>query len=169
MIIIKDNVLSDSSLALVQQSFFCSNQPNYSNHWIDKANIPTYIHEILNVVKNNIDLKSYTGVEWWTQKDGSLPPKGWHYDVDENIWKKEHKVVTPICSIIYYPLIANLEGGLFKTEDTIITPKTNRLIIMSPNILHTVEPYNGTRWSFLINPWSYKLEWALTSFEDSTL
>lgn len=156
MILIQDNVLDINNLALIQEKYFC-NQPHYECNWIDKELVPEYFNAIIDKIKNHINVENYVGIEWWTQKDGSMPIKGWHYDVDENLWQTQHQIKTPLCSLIFYPLIENLQGGQLKTETTIITPQTNRLIMLSPQTLHNVQNYSGTRWSLLINLWDYKL------------
>ena len=79
----------------------------------------------------------------------------------------EDILVTPMFSMIYYPLVAHIQGGEFTLEDMKIPAKTNRLIILSANEVHTIGPYNvdnATRWSFLINPWTYKPEVTIPSF-----
>jgi hypothetical protein len=156
MIAIKDNVLSQADLAIIQELYFC-NKPNYDTSWINKSDIPAWFNAIVNEASKFFSTESHVGVEWWTQNNGSLPSKGWHYDLDERLWQEQHKISTPICSIIFYPLIENLQGGQFKTESCIITPQTNRMIVMAPGTLHTVSEYTGTRWSLLINPWNYAI------------
>jgi hypothetical protein len=53
-------------------------------------------------------------------------------------------------------MVNDLIGGKFITEDITVTPKTNRLIIFSPNTHHTVEEYTGNRLAIAINPWNIK-------------
>ena len=53
--------------------------------------------------------------------------------------------------------IENLRGGKLHIEDDIITPKTNRLVIFSPQLNHCVEPFMGDRIVLCVNPWDVKL------------
>ena len=66
----------------------------------------------------------------------------------------------PICSCVYYPEINVSLGGDLLFETMRIKPLTNRLVIFSPNMLHTVEDFMGNRLSVAVNPWDYKLESA---------
>lgn len=161
-IIVIDDVLSLHDVAAFQDQHFCLENNSIPNAWADKGVVPPYFQNLVSVVEKHVDISKAVGYEWWTQKS-TYSGKGWHYDLDENIWINQLKVVPPICSIVYYPLVAHMKGGDFITEDIRITPKTNRMIIMKPNVLHMIAPYNqeeATRWSFLCNPWTYKLEWA---------
>ena len=52
-------------------------------------------------------------------------------------------------------------------DDLKIPAKTNRLIIVSSSEPHKINNYNteeAERWSFLLNSWDYKLEWAPPSW-----
>lgn len=160
-IIVLDDVLSLDDCATFQDQHFCLSDP-MPNMWADKEAIPNYFKNLISVASQHFDLSEAVGYEWWTQKN-TYTAKGWHYDLDEDIWKHNLKVVPPICSIIYYPLVSCLKGGELILEDLKIQPKTNRMILMSQNVPHMIAPYNideATRWSFLCNPWSYKLNWA---------
>lgn len=164
-IIVIDDVLSLHDVAAFQDQHFCLSE-GMPNMWADKEAIPSYFQKLIEVVEKHVDISKAVGYEWWTQKS-TYTAKGWHYDLDEDVWTKELKVIPPICSVVYYPLVAQLKGGDFITEDIRITPKTNRMILMKPNTVHMIAPYNqeeATRWSFLCNPWTYKLEWAAPSW-----
>ena len=64
----------------------------------------------------------------------------------------------PVCSLVFYTEIKDLQGGELIVEDTIITPKENRLVIFSPGLLHKVNEFEGKRVSLSINPWNRLLE-----------
>ncbi len=102
-----------------------------------------------------IDLNSMVGSEYWSHY-GTKPE--WHVDKDEKRFVATNEFSYPICSMVYYPIVENLVGGKFMTETEVITPKTNRMIIFSPGILHTVEEYSGTRLAVAVNPWDYILK-----------
>jgi len=167
-IIVIDDVLSLHDVAAFQDQHFCL-ENSMPNMWADKGALPSYFERLIKAIQIHVDISKAVGYEWWTQKS-TYTNKGWHYDLDEDVWTKELKVIPPICSVVYYPLVAQLKGGDFITEDIRITPKTNRMILMAPNVVHMIAPYNqeeATRWSFLCNPWSYKLEWANPSWTKS--
>ena len=155
IIVIDDAISMDSVRAFSENHF--NNLPIETSRWVDKGNQPQYITDLVKVAENYFDLSTAVGYEWWTQNN-SYSNKAWHYDVDES---NKETLKSPLCSIIYYPFVAHLDGGFFSTEDIKIKPKTNRMIIMAPEIMHRIETYNieeATRWSFLLNPWNYKLE-----------
>jgi len=103
-----------------------------------------------------VDLTSCIGYEFWTQNN-TRPIGGWHQDKDQQLLKEKGIYSFPLCSLIYYPFVENVKGGQLHVEDDIITPKTNRLVILSPGIRHYVREFTGNRISFLINPWNKTL------------
>jgi|GEM_PF-2027111 len=164
-VIVLDDVLSEEDAELFRARHFCSSERE-DNRWVDKGNQPKYITNLVNVVESYIDLSTAVGYEWWTQKN-TYTGRGWHIDNDEEVWASDGILKTPLCSIIYYPLVAHIKGGEFDLGDLKIPAKTNRMIIVSANEPHKINNYNieeADRWSFLINPWSYKLEWATPSW-----
>ena len=76
------------------------------------------------------------------------------YDKDEDFLKEKGVLHFPLCSMVYYPVVEDLQGGQLHLECDIITPKENRLVIFPPKTFHYVEPFTGKRVSLLINPWS---------------
>lgn len=107
---------------------------------------------LLKKASNYFDLSSMVGSEYWAHY-GTRPD--WHVDKDEKLYEQSKVFKYPICSIVYYADI-NVVGGNFVTETSMIKPVTNRMLIFSPNLLHCVEPYTGTRLSVAVNPWSDK-------------
>lgn len=162
-VIIKDNVLPINFNHSIHVNFFAHQGPQ-QNSWVDKENVPDLFKALIEDAGKYFDFSTAVGYEWWTQKDGSKPGNGWHFDLDEKLFQEEGKIKLPLCSIIYYPTIGNLQGGTFVTEDISIQPRFNRAIYMAPGVKHNVEPFTGTRMSLLINVWSYKLEWATQTF-----
>lgn len=102
------------------------------------------------------DTSDCVGYEFWTHNNSR--PSTWHYDKDEKHFKKYNEYKFPICSIVFYLRVENLNGGRLWLKNTKIKPKENRLIIFPPGYYHYVEEFTGIRHSILVNPWDYKLE-----------
>ena len=116
--------------------------------WYELGSNP--VHEkILDICRTHFDLSGIVGYEMW--RNSSNP--GRHIDKDEVLFEKEGRVVTPQCSAVYYPRIANMNGGEFYTDDVRYFPKTNRLVVFSPGIEHGVSAYTGQRMAVSLNPW----------------
>ena len=109
--------------------------------------------QMIDIASKYYDLSSCVGYEFWTH-DNTRPPGGWHYDKDEILFKENGTYDYPLCSMVYYPVIQDLEGGQLHLEYDIITPKENRLVIFPPKTYHYVQPFKGNRISLLVNPWS---------------
>lgn len=99
------------------------------------------------------DIESIPGYECWSQINSK--PDSMHYDKDETMWGEQKKLVFPLCStVLYFNVGKDLSGGLLSIEDEVlIKPKTNRLVIFSPGLLHGVKEFKGKRSSLLVNPW----------------
>ena len=109
--------------------------------------------QMIGIASKYYDLSSCMGYEFWTH-DNTRPPGGWHYDKDEFLFDANATYDYPLCSMVYYPVIQDLEGGQLHLEYDIITPKENRLVIFPPKTYHYVQPFKGNRISLLVNPWS---------------
>ena len=137
--------------------FFSKNEEARRNSWescavdtLDGNNAPIAL--LLKLASNYFDLSNMVGSEYWAHY-GTRPD--WHVDKDEKLYEQSKVLKYPICSIVYYADI-NVVGGNFVTETSMVKPVTNRMLIFSPNLLHCVEPYTGTRLSIAVNPWAYK-------------
>jgi hypothetical protein len=109
---------------------------------------------LLEIGGKYIDISSAIGYETWIRIN--TRPAGWHCDQDDRLNLTQNKTSYPLCSMVYYPFVADdLEGGRLEFEDgRIIEPKTNRLVVFGPGIRHNVEEdYIGDRISFALNPW----------------
>ena len=129
-------------------------QPNINEKWysLDEQHpFDNFCNSMIGVANQFINLDSCVGYEFWTQKN--TRPSKWHQDKDEQLNGNKSILSFPLCSMVYYLIVENLEGGQLHVEDDIITPKTNRLVIFSPGKNHYVQPYTGTRISMLVNPW----------------
>ena len=135
-----------------------------------------FITKLLSIASSYFNLDSCTGYESWTQLNDR--PGGWHVDLDEARKISDGIIRLPICSIIYYLKIDNVIGGQLKISHRtvkdgiqeseyikgielskvepydVITPKTNRLVMIPPGIYHKVETFKGERMSMIVNPWN---------------
>ena len=160
MVIILDDVvdLNSSFQNDIIEVFNERKQNNFVETWysLDKDHIfRDFCLQMILKGHQYVDLTSCIGYEFWTQNN--TKPGGWHQDRDEQLSNKTGELSFPLCSLIYYPIVENLQGGQLHVEDDIITPKTNRLVILSAGIWHYVEEFTGNRISFLINPWNKTL------------
>ncbi|HZQ02114.1 MAG TPA: hypothetical protein VFB13_21390 [Reyranella sp.] len=108
------------------------------------------VHEkILDIARSHFELTGMTGYEMWRNTNNP----GRHVDKDEVIFRQEGRLVLPLCSAVYYPIVDNVLGGEFYTDDVRYFPKTNRLVLFSPGIEHGVSAYTGKRMAVSLNPW----------------
>lgn len=153
MLVILDNALTQSANQIAAQQFQGHSSPI---SWIAGSlkqfqDYESALSQCLQHASKYFDLSEMVGIELWSH-NGTRPE--WHIDKDEKIFESTNKIVTPICSIVYYAFVENLIDGKFITESESVMPKTNRLVIFSPMLLHSVEKYTGSRLSISINPWS---------------
>ena len=133
-------------------------QPNINEKWYsldEKHPFDSFCNSMVRVASQFTNLEDCIGYEFWTQKN--TRPSKWHYDKDEQLKHNKNVVNFPLCSMVYYLIVENLDGGQLHVEDDIITPKTNRLVIFSPGKYHYVQPFTGKRVSMLVNPWNRDL------------
>lgn len=152
-ITIKEDIYSETNRKFIYDNYY-DNKKSLNVSWIDKDNLPLCLSNLVEFASKEFDLSDTVGYELWTHYNTK---PDWHYDKDETLYNETKLMRFPICSIVYYPLIENITGGKFITEDISISPKTNMAITFSPGVLHNVEPYIGNRFSLLLNPWSYKI------------
>ena len=135
-----------------------TNETNFNERWyaLDEEHIfKDFCVQMVNVASNFYDLTSCIGYEFWSQNN--TRPQNWHIDQDEQLVAKTNQTRFPLCSMVYYVKVNDLKGGKLHIEDDIITPKTNRLVVFSPQLNHCVVPFVGDRISLCVNPWSVKL------------
>lgn len=154
MLVVIDDVLDDAHREAVVWFF----KQSVASCW-QQSSIESIKHDqspmalLLKEAGKYFDLSNMVGSEYWAHY-GTKPD--WHVDKDEKRMDTTGELSCPICSIVYYGIVENLSGGKFMTETETILPKTNRAIIFSAGILHTVEEYTGSRLSVAVNPWSVK-------------
>lgn len=152
--LVVDNVLSANELESTKEFF--QDLDSGKTVWIDKiqqVNFP--LQKILDLVGESFDLSTMVGCECWSHVNTGTT---WHVDKDEKLWTEQREIKYPLCSIVYYPHIRNMQGGKFMTKTHLALPITNRLVAFSPGLYHSVEKFMGERMACAINPWSYKLQ-----------
>jgi hypothetical protein len=155
MLIVIDDVLNETVRHSIANHFVNDPQTRMTR-WLNKEEIGlTPLVYLVEIAKNYFNLESLAGCEYWAHY-GTKPD--WHVDKDELLMKRTGKLATPIISMVYYAEVKDLIGGKFMTKTETIIPVANRLIMFSPNVLHGVEEYTGTRLSVAINPWLVKPE-----------
>ena len=144
--IILDNVFTDH----IRETILNFSYGNGTIVWKNAGTAEVH-YLILDICKDYFDLSSMIGYELWR----NLSPPGYHLDKDENLYKRTKQLKFPLCSIVYYPLVENLVGGEFCTEDNIkFIPISNRLLIFGPGLGHKVTPVeSGKRIAISMAPW----------------
>jgi hypothetical protein len=146
----------------------CSGYPGSSQQIIQE-----YFESILLGVIRPFEFQ-FSGVEWWCNFNNTLR---WHLDKDETLYYEQQKLSLPLFSTIYYPMV-NCHGGELLLHDPTcdpdrllsgaadpsydptlineiirIPPRTNRLVLFSPGILHKINDFAGVRYSLAMNIW----------------
>tara|TARA_B100000085_G_C18300785_1_gene414199 strand:+ start:80 stop:664 length:585 start_codon:yes stop_codon:yes gene_type:complete len=159
-IIVIDDYLSKSELEKFQKHFYDvageifgneMEEPS-SRQWFDcwdEHDFSDICKDLFLLSSQYFDNSKCIGYEFWVRKNSR--PDSWHFDIDEKA-RKLGKTSYPTCTVIFYPDVSFLNGGRIHIEDTIITPKTNRVIIFSPNVEHFVEEFTGKRSGILVLP-----------------
>ena len=127
---------------------------NRYDTWYDKSKLD-FAQKMVDFASNYFDLSDYIGCE--VHINHHTPYR--HYDKDELHFKRTGEFVFPLCGIVWYNKIdENIVGGEIVFPDTGVSvkPKTDRLIIFQNNLLHEGNPFQGTRMSVGINPWTNK-------------
>ena len=136
----------------------------------DKNPLADVGHKILEYMKLHQDMSDVVGFEIWSRKESATYKDTgfassyseypfnaeWHEDVDEDLRHQEGKLRHPLISSIYYLDVDISEGGklIFPEHGLEVKPKTNRLALFDPHMVHGVEPFKGTRVALAVNPWT---------------
>ena len=142
----------------LQQNKKKTGDDNYKEKWYslgEEHHFQDFCVQMLNVAGSFFDLSTCKGYEFWSHFN--TRPRGWHIDQDEKLVSTTGQTRFPLCSMVYYVKVKDLKGGKLHIEDDIITPKSNRMVIFSPNLNHCAEPFMGDRITLCVNPWSVKL------------
>jgi hypothetical protein len=119
--------------------------------WFDFGQHPC-VEQLIKISGKYFDVSAAIGYEMHKNVIG---PK-YHYDKDEMLFETTGVLSLPLCSIVYYPKVENMQGGDLVFNDLILLPIPNRLVIFSPDRMHGVNDHTGTRISVGINPWAEK-------------
>ena len=142
----------------LQQNKKKTGDDNYKEKWYsidEEHHFKDFCVQMLNVAGSFFDLSTCKGYEFWSHFN--TRPRGWHIDQDEKLVSTTGQTRFPLCSVVYYVKVKDLKGGKLHIEDDTITPKSNRMVIFSPNLNHCAEPFMGDRITLCVNPWSVKL------------
>ena len=123
--------------------------------WYDSSELAEYQLAILEEARSVYNLDTMVGIEEWHHNPCFMPLPGEHYDKNEKLFEEKNHLEFPLCSCVFYMKIEDLEGGhLIVDKRMEVVPESNKLILMSPGIIHSVTEYiSGVRTSLNINPW----------------
>ena len=154
MITVLDNIFMPNQIEVFREALTPSMQDVCFFEYGATHDSSHMCNRILERAHNFIDLTDSIGYEYWTQQN--TKPGGLHQDKDEKAFRKG---ITrfPMCSIVYYLTVENLEGGELVINNVTITPKENSMIVFSSGLEHEVKDFTGTRVSIAVNPWETKL------------
>ena len=123
MVIILDNVINNIDSVKVEILDILKDQ-NINEDWctFDKNHkFQDFCCKFIDIASNFYDMSSCVGYEFWTQNNSR--PSEWHYDKDEDFLKEKGVLHFPLCSMVYYPVVEDLQGGQLHLECDIITPR----------------------------------------------
>jgi hypothetical protein len=141
-------VLDDIHIAGVDE--IIQNMPVVDT-WFDFDQHPC-IDEMLKLAGKYFDLSEAIGYEMHK----NMYSLDYHIDKDEHLYNTTGILSLPLCSIVYYPKIENMQGGDLVFDDLMLKPIANRFVMFSSHLLHGVKDHSGTRISIGINPWKEK-------------
>ena len=131
--------------------------PNLPNHdtWFNFDQHPC-VDQMLKIAGKYFDLSECIGYEMHKNVTGGAIKLDYHIDKDEHLFRTKGIISLPLCSIVYYPKIENMQGGHLVFNDCVVKPITNRFVVFSSHLVHGVQDHNGSRLSIGINPWKEK-------------
>ena len=141
-------VLDDIRIAGIDE--IVPNMPQVDT-WFDFDQHPC-IDEMLKIAGKYFDLSKSIGYEMHK----NMYSLGYHVDKDEQLFNTTGVLSLPLCSIVYYPKIEDMQGGDLVFDDLVLLPVTNRFVMFSSHLPHGVKDHSGTRISIGINPWKEK-------------
>ena len=146
--VVLDDVFDEATTRALAEFDYSVNQPT----WYNVGALP--LHEkILDICRQHFDLTRIVGYEMWRNK-GKL---AWHVDKDERLFREKQALICPQCSVVYYAFAEDVVGGEFATDDITCMPQTNRLLMFSPGVGHSVSAFTGKRIAVSINPWNHRV------------
>lgn len=146
--VILDNVLNGDDRSVILNSDYPFASDELEKFYYLNSNP---VHEkLVDIARQHFDLSIAVGYEMWKPNRAA----GWHVDKDERHLRDTGETNYPLCNMVYYAQV-DCDGGDFFTDDIMLRPVTNRLIILSSGTWHGVKPYRGERFAVAINPWHY--------------
>ena len=152
--IVIDNVLDDESVSKIYKSLDESTKNPFFYKMNDNHFYDNFCLSMINLASQYYDLTNAVGYEFWTRLNTCV--EGWHRDKDERLFDEKKIISFPLCTIIYYPIVKDLKGGELLLMDDMVTPKTNRMVMLASGVPHNVNEFTGERVSMMVNPWSRK-------------
>jgi hypothetical protein len=150
--IILENILTESVRHDMHMAYTGRNYHGFK--YLDDMHVGE--RQLIDVAATLFNLNGMVGSEIWSNVNSVVPH--WHIDKDERHYEATGEFKFPLCTIVYYPYVKDLKGGrlkLYETEDLIITPKQNMVVVFPSNIPHIVEPFEGERLSVISCPYTY--------------
>ena len=145
-------VLDDIRIAGVEE--IVPNMPE-DDTWFNLDQHPC-IDEMLKIAGKYFDLSESIGYEMHKNVTGDGYKVLYHIDKDEQLFNTTGILSLPLCSIVYYPKIEDMQGGDLVFDDLMLKPITNRFVMFSSHLPHGVKDHSGSRLSIGINPWKEK-------------
>jgi len=150
--IILENILSEESRIAMHHAYYGPKFHGFK--YIENMIIAE--RQLLDIAGTLFNLSGIIGSEIWSNVNNTVPH--WHLDKDERHYDATGEIKYPMCSIVYYPYIKDLEGGrlhLYEDSSIIIKPKQNMIVVFPSYIPHFVEPFTGERLSVISCPYAY--------------
>lgn len=156
MPILIEDVLTQEENKIITDFFHNNPGVGWLDATLDNVSFDEFpLRKIIDIARNHFDLSAMVGCECWAHFN-TRPP--WHIDQDELLFNETGVVKNPICSIVYYAKIRQMQGGKFLTDKEKIQPVENGLLLFEPGLRHAVEDFRGERIAIAINPWNYKIK-----------
>ena len=152
--IVIDEVLDENSISNICNSLDKTNGDPFFYSMEDEHLFNNFCLSMVNLASQYYDLTDAVGYEFWTRLNTCV--EGWHRDKDERLFDEKKIISFPLCTIIYYPIVKDLKGGELLLMDDMVTPKTNRMVMLASGVPHNVNEFTGERVSMMVNPWSRK-------------
>lgn len=155
---LRDDVVEVDILRKLQDESYWDTVKQYN--WWDgwwRADASNPVEELIQSIWHfRLNRDDVAGFEWWSNGYRVGDGLDWHQDKDEEMYT-QGKIVTPIMGCVYWPVVQDLQGGLFETERVSIKPKENSVVIFNSGEMHRVTPIlGGKRRSIAINIWKEK-------------
>jgi hypothetical protein len=148
MIIVLDDIHFDGFEEIIP------NMPE-DDSWFNFDQHPC-VDEMLKIAGKYFDLSEAIGYEMHKNVTGGDYKLEYHIDKDEQLFSTTGILSLPLCSIVYYPKIEDMQGGDLVFDDLMLKPITNRFVMFSSHLPHGVKDHSGSRLSVGINPWKEK-------------